>query len=983
VELQGARPAWFTLEPAAVRVSTDGLVTALATGSARVIAALDAAADTVTVLISNDPASVAIAPDSAVATSLGDTLVFRAVARNGRGDSVAAVLTWRTPDSTVVRLLGDGRAIAVAVGTARMVVTVGGRADTALARVTNVPVVIDITPASRLYTSLGDVDTLPVTVSNARGAALPRGAVTWTSDDATIARVNGAGIVTARDTGQTVVRATSGALTDSVLVAVTNVPASVVILGSASDSLTAVGQSLSYGVEVRNARNALIPDYAVAWQSTSRATVDTVLPTGVAVAVGWGTAHLIARAGAVADTATVTVFNPTRLYVSNAVSTGLRVGTVARPYAKIQDGVNAADAGDTVVVLRGVSPYSESVALARRVVLLGDSAGYAAGHDPALLPQVAHDTGAAGITAYTTAPVTIRYLALTHSLDGPAIDTRGSDVVVADLHVNRPGSVSSRIGRGIRVANSTSGTRIERVYVDSVRGYGIRLENASGAIVQAASVRGVDSLPGVAAGAGIEVSGGSGNTARGNVVRATQGPRVLVTGSTGATVFGNDLAGSVRQVRLVNAPLAQVGGVFDLARQAGDDGGSSGTDGRAGIEVVSSPQTDIASATFTDPTADAAPMDGVSFLDTRGARVDRSSFAGGRVQLISRRSSVFIWGSRFDSAFAAVTALEADTVSLVQDTAQGNQATSPCVLVLGASPAILIQQSLLQDCGGAQVPALSFDPSAGGTLTLDRVTSLGRQGIAVWMSGGSTVTVSGGLFSGAARTGVPQAAALSLHADTVRVTGARVSDYAGEAGVSVELAQVAEFSQDLITRNAIGIALHSLSAFTPSQTDVFDNSGSGVWNEYPAVSRDYAGIWFGDGRGPRRAAALAAAGDSVVGVDATVSYTASPYHTGTQPAALRVVRGDGQSAAAGATLAQAFTIRVVDADGLPVSGVSVQFSVTGGNGKFGGQNNVTVTTNASGLAEATLTLGASAGANTVKVSSGGGVRDTTLAATGT
>ena len=419
VEIQGAALSWLTLEPTMAKVGSDGLVTALATGTAHIVAALDQAADTVAVAISNDPATIVVAPDSALATSVGDTLVFRAVARNGRGDSVAATFTWRTPDSTIVNLLADGRAIALAVGTARVIATVGAKGDTCLAKVTNVPTTIDITPATRTYTSLGDVDTLPVTILNARAAALTRGSVTWTSDDPTVARVSTAGVVTAKDTGQTVVRATGGSVYDSVVVTVQNLPASIVVNSPAVDTLTAIGQTLVLPVDVRNARGVPIVNFPVAWRSTNRAAVDTVLSTGAALAIGWGSTSLIAQGGAVADTVQLTVRNMTRLYVSNALFTGLRVGTTARPYAKIQDAVSAADAGDTVIVLRGVGGYSESVALARRITILGDSSAFVSGgRNPSLLPLLAHDTGAAAITANTTAPVAVRYLAIRHTLDG-------------------------------------------------------------------------------------------------------------------------------------------------------------------------------------------------------------------------------------------------------------------------------------------------------------------------------------------------------------------------------------------------------------------------------------------------------------------------------------------------------------------------------------------------------------------------------------
>jgi hypothetical protein len=108
----------------------------------------------------------------------------------------------------------------------------------------------------------------------------------------------------------------------------------------------------------------------------------------------------------------------------------------------------------------------------------------------------------------------------------------------------------------------------------------------------------------------------------------------------------------------------------------------------------------------------------------------------------------------------------------------------------------------------------------------------------------------------------------------------------------------------------------------------------------------------------------------------------SPPQTGTVAAAIRHVRGTGQTAVHGATLPKALTARVVDALGLPVVGVSVTFTVTGGGGNLGGLTTRTVTTNTDGLAEGSLTLGAAAGANTV-TATGTGLGTVTFAETGT
>jgi hypothetical protein len=112
----------------------------------------------------------------------------------------------------------------------------------------------------------------------------------------------------------------------------------------------------------------------------------------------------------------------------------------------------------------------------------------------------------------------------------------------------------------------------------------------------------------------------------------------------------------------------------------------------------------------------------------------------------------------------------------------------------------------------------------------------------------------------------------------------------------------------------------------------------------------------------------AATGDSVFGSVTFTPIRTTPFLTAifagsaTQP---RLVRGGGQTAVRGTTLPQAFTVRVVDGSGFPVANANVTFVVTSGGGNIGGQVNTTVVSNASGLAEVTLTLGSAAGANTV------------------
>ena len=105
----------------------------------------------------------------------------------------------------------------------------------------------------------------------------------------------------------------------------------------------------------------------------------------------------------------------------------------------------------------------------------------------------------------------------------------------------------------------------------------------------------------------------------------------------------------------------------------------------------------------------------------------------------------------------------------------------------------------------------------------------------------------------------------------------------------------------------------------------------------------------------------------------------TPVFPGTTPASIRIVRGNNQTASAGTTLAKRLTVRVIDSSGRPVSGVSVTFTVRTAGGTLDRPADIS---NASGLAEATLTVGS--GTNTVDVTGTSvSIGTVTFTATGT
>ena len=88
-----------------------------------------------------------------------------------------------------------------------------------------------------------------------------------------------------------------------------------------------------------------------------------------------------------------------------------------------------------------------------------------------------------------------------------------------------------------------------------------------------------------------------------------------------------------------------------------------------------------------------------------------------------------------------------------------------------------------------------------------------------------------------------------------------------------------------------------------------------------------------------------------------------------EPGSIALTSGDGQVALAGTTLAQPFIVTVTDGSAQPLQGIDVTFAVTAGGGTL--SNAQPQQTNASGEAQTYLTLGSSAGTNTVTASVSG------------
>ena len=159
---------------------------------------------------------------------------------------------------------------------------------------------LDVLPGAVTLFALGDEALLTTRILDQRGRVLAGVAVTWSTDDSTVAAVDGmavegAGLVTAVDNGATTVTAASGSLDGTAAVTVAQ-RAAAVEAPPAPDTLRRYGDTVRLAMRAFDRNGHPVPSSALAW-TTSDSSVAVVDETGLVTAAGNGSARISAVAG--------------------------------------------------------------------------------------------------------------------------------------------------------------------------------------------------------------------------------------------------------------------------------------------------------------------------------------------------------------------------------------------------------------------------------------------------------------------------------------------------------------------------------------------------------------------------------------------------------------------------------------------------------------------------------------------------------------
>jgi uncharacterized protein YjdB len=302
--LTGRTATWTSGAPGVASVSSTGVVTGLAPGTAVIFANIDGVIGSSSVTVREVPvASVVVTPTTSTIVVGASTQLSVSVRDASGAELPGRFVGWTSSDETVAIVSSAGRVTALKVGTATITASSDGKSGTATVTVTAAPVAtVTVTPATASLT-VGQTATLAAETRDANGTVLTGRQVTWSTSNASVATVSN-GVVTATGPGTATITATSEGKTGTAAITVSAVPVATVTVAPGTLPLV-VGQTGTLTATTRDASNNVLPGRDITW-STSNANVATV-SAGVVTATGPGTATITAASEGKTGTATVNV----------------------------------------------------------------------------------------------------------------------------------------------------------------------------------------------------------------------------------------------------------------------------------------------------------------------------------------------------------------------------------------------------------------------------------------------------------------------------------------------------------------------------------------------------------------------------------------------------------------------------------------------------------------------------------------------------
>ena len=336
--VEGAVVTWQSSDESVATVSTQGLVTAVSNGVARITATSGSASSGIDVTVMQSVGSIVIAPMEATLMSLGATVQLTATVLDGNGQSVEdAVVTWESGDELVATVSAEGLVTALSNGVARIMATSGTATAGIDVTVMQSAGSIVIEPEEATLMAIGETVQLTATVLDGNGQPVEGAVVTWQSSDESVATVSAQGLVTAVRNGVTRIWATSGSAMSSISLKIMQSAGSIVI-EPLEATLISLGETVQLSAKVLDGNGQLVEGAVVDWQSSDEA-VATVSAQGLVTAVKNGVARITATSGSASSGVDVTVMQSAgSIVIAPMEATLMSIGATVQLEATVLDG---------------------------------------------------------------------------------------------------------------------------------------------------------------------------------------------------------------------------------------------------------------------------------------------------------------------------------------------------------------------------------------------------------------------------------------------------------------------------------------------------------------------------------------------------------------------------------------------------------------------------------------------------------------------
>ncbi|HJR63395.1 MAG TPA: Ig-like domain-containing protein [Gemmatimonadaceae bacterium] len=205
--MTGQAVTWSSSNSNVATVSTSGLVTGVASGTATITATSGGRSGTSAITVTPVPTgSVTVTPDVG-SVIVGQTITLTATVRDIENKLISgAAVTWAT-SSAAIATVNNGVVTGVTPGTATITAAHGGKSGTSAITVRPVPVATVTVSPDAVTLGLGGSRQLTATPRSQSGAPLSGRTVAWSSSNPLVASVNQSGVVNALLIGTAVITA--------------------------------------------------------------------------------------------------------------------------------------------------------------------------------------------------------------------------------------------------------------------------------------------------------------------------------------------------------------------------------------------------------------------------------------------------------------------------------------------------------------------------------------------------------------------------------------------------------------------------------------------------------------------------------------------------------------------------------------------------------------------------------------------------------